>query len=228
MIGATERVKEYIDSIEISKYKFCQLLGFSNKFLDNSSNMGTDKACKILRHFPDINPEWLLTGDGSMLKPEDKRDLVEEKSALYKKTIAGDNKIPLYNVETIDGIIDLFGNNEYQKPIDIIKIPKITDCDGALYISGDSMHPVLKSGDIAIYKKIYNPQSNIIWGEMYLVYIKNDENEYFFTRFLKQSERESYIQLVAQNVNHQTIEFPLSSIMALALVKGSVRINTQF
>ena len=31
--------------------------------------MGTDKACKILHYYTDINPEWLLTGEGEMLKP---------------------------------------------------------------------------------------------------------------------------------------------------------------
>lgn len=68
IMGTTDRVKQFIDYKGISKYKFCQQLGFSNKFLDNSSNMGTDKAGKILRHYPDLNPEWLLTGEGEMLK----------------------------------------------------------------------------------------------------------------------------------------------------------------
>lgn len=225
MIGTTDRVKEYIDFRGISRYKFCQLLGFSNKFLDNSSNMGTDKACRILRYFSDINPEWLLTGEGNMVKG----GLVEENTSIYKRTIPGENLgIPLYDIKNTESIIDLFGDNEYQKPVDILKIPKISDCDGALYVSGDSMNPVLKSGDIVIYKKIFNPQSNIIWGEMYLIYLKNDENEYFFTRFLNQSKTDSYVQLVAQNPQHQTIEFPVASIKALALVKGSIRINTQF
>ncbi|MBF2710059.1 hypothetical protein [Flavobacterium soyangense] len=67
-MGTTERVIKYLDFKGISKYKFCKDLGFSNKFLDNSSNMGTDKACKILHHYPEINAEWLLTGNGSMLK----------------------------------------------------------------------------------------------------------------------------------------------------------------
>jgi hypothetical protein len=67
-MGATERIVIYLDFKGISKYKFCKELGFSNKFLDNSNNMGTDKACKILHHYPEINPEWIITGNGEMLK----------------------------------------------------------------------------------------------------------------------------------------------------------------
>lgn len=80
-MGATERVKEFIDFKGITKYRFCQMLGFSNKFLDNTSNIGTDKAGKIIHHFPDLNPEWLLTGNGNMLKP----DILNEERASYTK-----------------------------------------------------------------------------------------------------------------------------------------------
>jgi len=80
-MGATERVKEFIDYKGITRYRFCQMLGFSNKFLDNSSNMGTDKASKILRYFPDLNPEWLLSGKGNMLR----LDTLNESPAVYNK-----------------------------------------------------------------------------------------------------------------------------------------------
>ncbi|HFG0566949.1 TPA: hypothetical protein ACGFUW_002739, partial [Flavobacterium psychrophilum] len=99
-MGTTERVNQYIDYKGISKYKFCKDLGFSNKFLDNSSNMGTDKACKILHHYPEINSEWLLTGQGSMLKSETitapviqedagKIAMLERENAMQAKVIAG-------------------------------------------------------------------------------------------------------------------------------------------
>jgi hypothetical protein len=67
-MGSTERIIQYLEYKGISKYKFCKDLGFSNKFLDNSSNMGTDKACKILHYFPEMSAEWLLTGEGNKLK----------------------------------------------------------------------------------------------------------------------------------------------------------------
>jgi hypothetical protein len=70
MSGATDRVREYLESRGITKYAFYKTTGFSNKFLDNSSNMGTDRAEIILRHYPDISPEWLIMGVGPMLRGE--------------------------------------------------------------------------------------------------------------------------------------------------------------
>ncbi|WP_428229969.1 S24 family peptidase [Flavobacterium sp.] len=226
-----QRIKKYIDLKGIRVSVLEREVGMSNgsfaSQLKNNKTIGLDKLENIVKKYTDINLEWLLTGEGDMLK----FDILEEKDGrLYKKTNKTEDnpEIPVYDIQTTAGIIDLFGNNENQKPVDFIRIPKISNCDGALYVVGDSMHPLLKSGDIVLYKKIFNLEHNIIWGEMYLIYVNNDDNEYFFTRFLKQSERESYVQFVAQNPEHQTLEFPLSSIKTLALVKGSVRINSQF
>jgi len=225
-----QRIKHYLDYKGIKVSTLEKAVGMSNgsfaSQLKNNKTIGLDKLENILSKYPDINIEWLLTGEGDMLK----FDILQEKNAAYKKTEKEpkNQNIPLYSIQTTSGIIDLFGNNEYQTPVDTISIPKISDCDGALYVTGDSMSPLLKSGDIVIYKKVYNHEKNIIWGEMYLVYVNNDGNEFFFTRFLKQSEQESFVQLVAQNPDHQTIEFPLSSIKALALVKASIRVNSQF
>lgn len=224
-MGATERVKIFLEFKGISKYKFCQLLGFSNKFLDNSDNMGTDKACKILHHYPDINPEWLLTGIGNMIRSTvfNKENLILETLKTDKAAINQD--IPLYDLQNTSEIIDLFSGSQNKTPIDYIKTPKLSKCDGALYVIGDSMYPMLKSGDIVIYKKVANHEHNILWGELYLIYINNDSNETFFTRYIKPSQRKEYVQLVAQNPQHDTIEFPVSSIKALALVTASIRIN---
>jgi phage repressor protein C with HTH and peptisase S24 domain len=225
-MGATERVKEFIDRKGITRYKFCQQLGFSNKFLDNSSNMGTDKAGKILHYYPDLNAEWLLTGNGNMLKIN---ALTEEDIHYNQKKEADDGNfnIPLYDIRAAEGIKDLLGKNKNQIPLEYIGIPKITDCDGALYIAGDSMYPLLRNGDILAFKKINNPE-NIIWGEMYLIYISKDGDDFFFTRYIQQSDQDSFVKLVPQNPDYQPVEFPMSSVKAVALVKASIRINSQF
>lgn len=226
-----QRIKQYIDFKDVKVSVLEKQVGMSNgsfaSQLKKNKTIGVDKLENILSRFTDINSDWLLYGQGEMIKV----NILEERNfTAYKKTDKNSKilEIPLYNIQTTSGIIDLFGNTEYEKPVDYVSIPKISDCDGALYVIGDSMSPLLKSGDIVVYKKVHNLEKNIIWGEMYLVYVKNDGNEFFFTRFLKQSKQESFVQLVAQNPDHETIEFPISSIKAIALVKASIRVNSQF
>ncbi len=69
-----ERLKEYIDYKRISIAAFEKSVGMSNasfgKSLKNGGAIGTDKLENILIIYSDINPVWLLTGEGSMLKEE--------------------------------------------------------------------------------------------------------------------------------------------------------------
>ncbi|OIV41998.1 S24 family peptidase [Flavobacterium johnsoniae] len=223
------RIKQYLDYKGIRVRTFEREVGMSNgsfaSQLKNNKTIGVDKLENILKQYPDINLEWLLKGNGDMLSYES----LNERSTLYKKTEKSQShNIPIYDVQSTAGIVDLFGENNNQKAVSFLNVPRISEFDGALYVVGDSMYPLLRSGDIVIYKKINNPEENIIWGEMYLIYVKNDDNEYFLTRYLKPSDRESYVQFVSQNPDHQTVEFPVSSIKVLALIKASVRVNSQF
>lgn len=64
-----ERIKEFIKSEHISQSKLEKLCGFSNGYINNiKSTPGADKIEVILRVFPHLNSDWLLTGEGEMLR----------------------------------------------------------------------------------------------------------------------------------------------------------------
>ncbi|PJJ08644.1 peptidase S24-like protein [Flavobacterium sp. 1] len=224
-MGSTERMREYLDYKGITKYKFCNDLGFSNKFLDNSSNMGTDKACKILHQYPEINSEWLLTGNGSMIK-EDTNIVVMNNDRKTLDSLHVNQEIPLYDLEAVAGLRELFSSGKPQRVLDTIKIPNLPKCDGAISVTGDSMYPLLKSGDIILYKE--TEFENIFFGEMYLLSVKlNDWEEYITVKYVQKSELgQDFVKLVSQNSHHQSKDIHVSKISALALIKASIRINT--
>ncbi|WP_035644711.1 S24 family peptidase [Flavobacterium sp. ASV13] len=225
-MGSTERVREYLDYKGITKYKFCNDLGFSNKFLDNSSNMGTDKACKILHYYPDLNSEWLLTGNGSMIKEENTSIVIMNNDRKTADSLHATQEIPLYDLEAVAGLRELFSSGEPQRILDTIKIPNLPKCDGAISVTGDSMYPLLKSGDIILYKE--TEFENIFFGEMYLLSVKlNDWEEYITVKYVQKSDQgQEYVKLVSQNSHHQPKDIHVSKISALALIKASIRINT--
>jgi phage repressor protein C with HTH and peptisase S24 domain len=156
---------------------------------------------------------------------------VSEPSKIYKlrtdNVVNGKQRIPLYDIEAVAGLVPLFQDIQNQDPIDHISIPQLPKCDGAVKVTGDSMYPLLKSGDIIMYKQIHDIENDIFWGEMYLLSVGTDDEEYITVKYIQKSEKgEDYIKLVSQNKHHQDRDIKRSRIKALALVKASVRINS--
>ena len=68
-----EKILQYLDYKGISKADFCRQTGFSyENFKGKSlkSDIGGAILGKIITIYSDISAEWLLTGEGSMLKTE--------------------------------------------------------------------------------------------------------------------------------------------------------------
>lgn len=139
--------------------------------------------------------------------------------------------VPVFNLEATMGLVPLVNDNgsniDEEKVIDYISIPTMPACDGAIYASGDSMYPLLKSGDMVAYKRIDVCLNNIFFGEIYLLAIKIDEFETMKTiKFVHPSELGSeYIKIVSHNQHHAPRDIKLNQIAAMALVRASIRIH---
>lgn len=177
----------------------------------------------IISKCNNIDANWLITGKGKMLKEESNVITVRKSRT---DTLIDNQSVPLYDLVASAGVNEIFGESNLSVPMDYIRVPNLPKCDGALYVRGDSMYPLLKAGDIVMYKTVYD-KSQIIWGEMYLCHLIHNGDEYFFTKFIKKGEQEGHALFVSQNQHHQPVEFPIDSIQALAIVKASIRINSQ-
>ena len=136
-------------------------------------------------------------------------------------------EVPLYDLEATAGLQELFsGGKSAVQILDTIKIPHLPKCDGAISITGDSMYPLLKSGDMVLYKEI--PLDSIFYGEMYLLSYKiNDWEEYVTVKYVQKSDLgDEYLKLVSQNQHHQPKDVLKAHITAIAIIKASIRINT--
>lgn len=67
-MNSRERILQFVDYKNLSKNKFYKETGLSNGFLDKNNHPGADKLEQIISIYPELNPEWLLTGKGEMLR----------------------------------------------------------------------------------------------------------------------------------------------------------------
>ena len=200
------------DDLGVLKSKSAE--NVTNKNRNKNSNI-LDKNEKCKKSYP--------------LNDEDDLTLLNESMSTFP--LATDRNmvtqhIPLFDLEASAGLVPLFTDTASQKPVDFITIPNLPKCDGAIHVTGDSMYPLLKSGDIVLYKKINDILNNIFWGEMYLVSVDLEGEEYITVKYIQKSEKPNHIKLVSHNQHHSDKEVHIAKVRALAFVKASIRINS--
>lgn len=88
-----ERLTEYLKVKKISKSAFGRAIGASSAFVTSiQKTIGSEKIQAITLNYPDLNIEWLLTGEGQMLKPQSTNSMsVGSVSGNGNNFVAGNN-----------------------------------------------------------------------------------------------------------------------------------------
>lgn len=225
-----ERIEQIIDYYDIKNVNdfAVNYLGYkSSQKINRLKEENTSPSFEILNDisnkFDKINPGWLLTGKGKMTN-EDQADI----SPIYYPKVTEKKEdmqsIPLYDIKAAAGLKLLFTGRK-QNIVDTMRIPNLSKVDGAMFITGDSMYPLLKSGDIVIFKQIHNIEY-LHLGDIYILAYEIDGDEYVVVKYVNKSEKDGHVKLVSYNEHYPPIDIPVDAINTIALVKASVRYNT--
>ncbi len=227
-----ERLLQIADYLGLSVRAFELKCGLQRGNISNMSEngaIGSDKLSKIIDSCSDINIEWLLTGRGTMLNAQNQQIAEPQITLRQLKTDyydQGKQDIPLFELDTSAGLSTLFTNQNQNIPLDSISIPNAPKCDGATFVRGDSMYPLLKSGDIVCYRNIYDI-NNIIYGEMYILYIESNGDERLVVKYVQKSDKgDNYFTLASENRYHAAIDVLRTDVKTMAIVKASIRYNS--
>lgn len=226
ILNRLKSVKKFNTDTELANFLNISRSTLSNWYSRNSIDY--DLLFSKCENSIDIN--WLLTGNGYNIRSE--KNILAEPVESFRKTkdaIYEMQRVPLFNLEATMGLVPLVEGNgiDEEKVIDYISIPSMPSCDGAIYASGDSMYPLLKSGDMIAYKRIAVERASIFFGEMYVVAVKLDEYSTMKTiKFVQQSELgDDYVRLVSHNQHHTPKDVKLSQIAAIGLIRASIRLH---
>lgn len=89
MIKTIDRLIEFIEHVGISARQFDLSIGAGNGYTlrmkKNNASVGSDVIENIIRTYPQLNVVWLLTGEGEMIKPQEKSLLAFEELPDNKK-----------------------------------------------------------------------------------------------------------------------------------------------
>lgn len=228
-----EKIKEARNILGLKQSELADIIGVSQKDVSKVES-GQRKFIpqEYIRFFVDYGFDLnsIFDDQAALKKLVDPTHVVQEPAAEF--VLRTDKRlknqvIPIFNLEAQAGLVELFQDFIEFTPIDYMSIPNLPKCDGAVYVTGDSMYPLLKSGDIVAFKKVSNIPDDVFWGEMYVISVEMDGDEYVSIKYIQKSDMgNSHIKLVSQNPHHQPKDVELSKVRALAMIKASVRINS--
>jgi len=227
-------IKHKIDQIAMKYFEGNNVM-FANRLKTSETNIRnyrTGKSQPKLDFVAGLSKElgisfdWIFADGEEMVRDQSGNTTDQVNTFLLKGDRKLENqRVALYNTNAAAGLTQTF--SDAPNVIDYISIPNLPKCDGAIYITGDSMYPLLKSGDIVAYKRIKDIINGILWGEMYIVSFLIDDEEYTLVKYIQKSDLgEDFVKLVSQNQHHQSKDIPLKNVRAIAIVKASIRFNS--
>ncbi len=220
----------YIDFKGIGRTEFFETIGISPsnfKGVAKQSELGSDKVAKILATYADLSAEWLLLDEGDMIKSmgegnatthaQPTPDNEDCKARLATSPTEG---IPLIPLNAMAGA--LTGETsvlEYE--CDRYVVPMFKGADFLIQVKGSSMYPKYSSGDIVACQRV--PMSRLFfqWNKVYVI----DTDQGALIKRIKPGSTTEHVLIVSDNEKYDPFELPLTSIHAVALVIGVIRLE---
>lgn len=217
----SKRIDAIVKYSGLSIPKYAQAIGtktpqaIRDLIAGNTRSLTKDMQAKILSYMPNLNPVWLLAGEGEMLK----------KSA---SLIPQENDVPdrfvsyLVPMAAMGGSLIGFDEEGVNKNQCEKVISPIADIDWVVPVCGDSMEPEYPNGSRVYVHKI-NPYDFIPWGSVFVL----DTTNGLILKMVMESEKEGYIKCVSLNPSgrYTPFEVPMHAIRAMYRVMLCVSVK---
>ena len=198
---------------------FASLIGVSEANVRNYKNGVMPKADfleKIARSF-DININWLLTGEGNMLRTESEK---EENISVAHPSDSPMEGIPLIPISAMAGAFT--GEQtvlEYE--CERFVVPTFKGAEFLISVKGSSMYPKYNSGDIVACKRLPMDELFFQWNKVYVL----DTDQGPLIKRVKPGSDKEHVLIVSDNERYEPFELPLERIYHVALVIGVIRLE---
>mgnify|MGYP001524904618 FL=1 len=229
-----QRILYFAGTLGISKRDFYSKIGVSRGTLESNTGITEDVMAKFIAIYPNINPEWLLTGEGNMTKPinetnnkqcnpQSKETFPPEAIPIAKNPDCDIKPIPLVLPKVAAG----FGGASFSISKEDVKeyyvVPKFKHCnvDFMIEVTGLSMYPHFNPGDVIACSILHNSQF-IQWNKCHVIATREQG---ILVKRIMPGDDKNHLQAVSDNKDYPPFEIPVEEITGIALVIGSISLE---
>lgn len=215
-----ERLTKVFEYLNISPNSLSKELGLSSPqvFYDiKKERHGISKklADLINGKYLNINTSWLLTGNGEMIKQEEKEGTTKRQS--ISETADGYKLVPLYNMDARGGFGANYEVDCTEYVVDHIPFKDAKDKDICVPVSGKSMMPTFCPGTVVLLHEIENWIEFLETGQIYVLILKDGRR---LIKELRRSEedRQANYLCVSHNPDYEPVELQRKLIHKVYMV----------
>ena len=210
-----ERLQYYMTQKGINDNKITVDAGLSVGLIGKAKKSGKAMTSanieKILLAYPDLNPNWLLTGKGEMINHESHAD---KSDCVISNHIETRPRIPF---EAAAGALSLATQSITESQCERFPlIPGFAKYDFTIIVRGDSMEPEFRSGD-ELACQMLRERGYIQWGRPYII----DSVDGVVLKRIHDAGDE--ILCTSDNPRYGDFKIPKNEINHLALIVGMIR-----
>lgn len=231
MLTIKERLTSLANYYGFSMRSFEDKCGLNRGNISNmsdNSSIGSDKLSKIFDNFPDINPIWLISGKGDMLKAEHPSSSASPNSC-QEEAISSKNEDesqiylqqtrPRIPFDAAAGSLSIALESVAEKDCERLPvIPTFPRYDFTIIARGASMEPQYMSGD-ELACLFIKEKSFIQWGRAHVL----DTAQGVVVKRI--FDNGSFITCKSNNPAFPDFDIPKEDIYHIALVVGYIRIE---
>lgn len=234
-----ERVKEIIRYYGLSISSFEKKIHMSNNSIQTAikrtASLKDETLNNILTAFPDISPEWLLTGNTKMFRKDnvyhemDSDIAANEIQNVYPasgRNIDFDSVV-LKNSALIPLITETAFNKIKYKAlistdliVDKYHVPTFKDVDFLVTVKGNAMSPKYNSGDLVACKRI--PLDSFLqWNHIYII----STSQGLLIKRIKEGKDDDHFLLLSENPEFLPFQLHKQEINAIAIAVGVIHLE---
>lgn len=215
-----QKILSFLEKINFPKEEFYKKIGVapSNfKGVGLNSELGGDKIVKTLTLFPGLSADWLLRGEGEMMKSDNENGRKISENNEISSSVSFDPSIgvPYYDVDFIGGFSEVL-NSQTTIPACNIVAPGFEKASVWCNVTGHSMEPKINHGDIVALRQC--TVDDIQYGEIYAVVL----DSFRTIKILRRGSTPDVLRYVPINPAFDDQEFPISRIINIFEVIGSI------
>lgn len=207
---AIDRFYEYLAEKSLKPTAVEKEIGLSNGYLSiqrkRSADMGEGMMLKIIDYFRDINPIWLLTGNGTMFRDKEKKESDITSVQLESETI------PIVDISVAAG--SGYDNPDFIEVVNSITMPQsMIERNRKYYcvkVRGESMSPTLLDSSYLVLKLLNRNEWRDI-KDNHIYVISDREGRSYVKRIKNRLSEHGFIVCTSDNVDK--VNYPNFNIM---------------